>query len=435
MTHRHTRLRPLGVLLVFALIAAACSGGGTSATTETTATPAATSTTATSTSATSTTAPSTTAAPVNTAPIKIGMLTSLTGVFTPWGVQVRDGMQLAVDDINAAGGVDGRKLELTEIDDQSNAEEGVKGIERLIEDGVVAIGGTISSDVGLSTARVAEELHIPLFLVMAGSGAILTQDSRYTFRTCLPAAPMVAGPLAQYAKSEGMTKIGAIIADYAWGQAIKSALENEFAALPGVELQIEVAPVSEKDFTTYLRSLEKFGPDLIVATGHPPGAGAITIQSADLGLDVPVVGSFNPFSLIMGGGVAKAALGRYVDFSCADYASDSYQELARRYLDSSDNVFMEAPAVSGYGIVTMVADAVTAVGDDPVAIAKWLHGQTFDLPGYVFPVSWTAWGELAEAQPLLSVIADETPPPGVNDSGNWYPEKLFLPEPLKPYVP
>src|SRR5262245_13126123 len=66
-------------------------------------------------------------------PILIGTLTSLTGPFTPWGLQVRDGMQLAVDEINAAGGVDGRPLELSVVDDQNNAEEGVSGAERLIE--------------------------------------------------------------------------------------------------------------------------------------------------------------------------------------------------------------------------------------------------------------------------------------------------------------
>ena len=57
-------------------------------------------------------------------------------------------MRLAVDEINADGGVDGRPLELVVADDQSNAEEGISQIERLIEDGVVAVGGVISSDVG-----------------------------------------------------------------------------------------------------------------------------------------------------------------------------------------------------------------------------------------------------------------------------------------------
>jgi branched-chain amino acid transport system substrate-binding protein len=376
----------------------------------------------------------TSAAPPSGEPVRIGVLTSLTGPFTPWGVQVRDGMQLAVDELNAAGGIDGRPVELSVVDDQSNPEEATSGLERLAEEGVVAIGGTISSDVGLATSRLAEELQLPLFLVKAGSEAILTQDSRYTFRTCLPAAPMVAGPIAQYAEQEGLTKVGAIVADYAWGQAIRGALETEFGALEGVELRVEVAPVPEQDFTTYLRNLETFAPDLLVATGHPPGSGPITVQSADLGLDIPVTGAYSPLAAVVSG-AADAAIGRYSDFDCSDYQSDEYQELARRYLAMSDNTFMEDDAVAGYGIVQMVAQAVEEAGEDPVAIAEYLHGQTFDLPGYAFDVSWTEWGELAAAQPLFSVIGAGPAPEGVNEAGEWYPETLILPEPLEPYAP
>jgi len=379
-------------------------------------------------------ATTTTAAPVNTEPIKIGLLTSLTATFAPWGVSVRDGMRLAVEEINAAGGVDGRLLELIERDDQSNPEEGASGLERLIEDGVVAAGGIISSDVGLSTARIAEELEVPLFLVKAGSDAILTTDSRYTFRSCLPAAPMIAGPIAQFAAAQGFTKIGAIVADYAWGQAVKSALETEFAGVEGVELQIEVAPVPEKDFSAYLRRLDDFNTEIIVATGHPPGGVSITKQSDDFGMNLEVTGSWNPLGLIVGA-VGEQAFDRYSDFACVDYDSQGYQDLARRYLAFSDNAFMEDDAVAGYGMVNAIAEAVGSVGDDPKAVAEYLHANTFDIPGYSFPLSWTEWGEIAEAQPTFVVIREMEPPEGVSPGANWYPELLILSDPLEPFVP
>ena len=367
-------------------------------------------------------------------PITIGVVTSLNGPFTPWGLQVRDGMQLAVDEINADGGVDGRPLELEVADDQMSPEEGVSGVERLVEEGAVAIGGVISSDVGLATARVAEESEVPLFLVKAGNEQILTRDSRYTFRTCLPAAPMVAGPIAQFAEEEGLTRVGAIIADYGWGQAFRAAAEEAFGALEGVELQVEVAPVPETDFTTYLRNLEALDPELLVATGHPPGSGPITVQSADLGLDVQVTGAYAVLSEVVSA-AGDAATGRYTDFDCADYESEEYQDLARRYLESSDNTFMDDDAVAGFGIVTMVAQAVEEVGDDPAAIAEYLHGETFDLEGYPFEMGWTEWGELATAQPLFTVIGEGPAPEGVNEGGDWYPETLILPDPLEPYEP
>lgn len=367
-------------------------------------------------------------------PIKIGMLTSLTTNFAPWGLQVQDGMKLAVEEINATGGVDGRPLELVVADDENDADQGVAGFERLAEEGVIGIGGVISSTVGLATSPIAEELAVPTFLVKSGAAEILTQDSRYVFRTCLPAAPMVSEPIAQYAVENGLTKVGAIIADYGWGQSIKSALENSFAALDGVELQVEVAPVPETDFTTYLRNLEGFVPELIVATGHPPGSGPITIQSADLGIDVPITGAYSPWALVFNG-AGETSIGRYSDFDCADFQSAGYQDLARRFLAMSDQTFMDDDAVAGYGIVTMLADAAGAVGDDPAAIAEYLHGQTYDLPGYSFQMGWTEWGELATAQPLFSIMGAGPAPDGVNEAGDWYPETLLLPDPLEPYVP
>ena len=424
-----TSRRSMSTLAVLGLltVAAAAQGGAAAApgTTEPAPTP-------TESGGTETTA-ATAEAPAGD-PIIIGALTSLTGPFTPWGVQVRDGMQLAVDELNAAGGVAGRPLELRVVDDESNPEAGASGIERLIEEGAVAVGGIISSDVGLATTRVAEELETPMFLVKAGSEAILTQDSRYTFRTCIPSAPMVADPIAQYVEEQGLTRIGAIVADYAWGQAFRAALEDTFADVEGVELQIEVAPVPEQDFTTYLRNLEEFEPDILVATGHPPGSGAITVQSADLGLDIPVTGAYSPLAAVVGG-AADAAIGRYSDFDCADFASEEYADLAQRYLAFSDNTFMEDDAVAGYGIVQMVAQSVEAVGDDPVAIAEYLHSETFDLPAYPYDMSWTEWGEMAAAQPVFSVIGPGPAPEGLNEAGEWWPETLIVSDPLEPYVP
>jgi branched-chain amino acid transport system substrate-binding protein len=451
MTTRPIRLLTAAVA-VSALILASCGDDdddddAASATTEAVADTASATTAATDDTTTETTAATddttteTTAATDDTAggtptgePIRIGALTSLTGNFAPWGIQVQDGMQLAVDEINAEGGVDGRPLELVVSDDQSNAEEGISQLERLVEDGVVGVGGIISSDVGLGTSQVAEESQVPLFLVKAGSQAILTRDSRYTFRTCLPAAPMVAGPILQYAQAQGITRVGAIIADYGWGRAIESALQETFAADPSIQLQIEVAPVGEQDFTTYLRALEGLDPELIVATGHPPGSGAITVQSKDLGFDVPVAGAYTPLSLVVGG-AADAAIGRYADFKCSDLESEEYQELARRYLAMSDNDWMSDDAVAGYGIVTMIAEAVAEVGDDPAAVAEYLHANTFDLEGYAFEMGWTEWGELASAAPLFVLVSEGPAPEGVNENGDWYVEVLNRTAPLTPYEP
>lgn len=365
-------------------------------------------------------------------PIAIGFLGELTGPFAIWGIPARNGMQLAVDEINAAGGVDGRPLELVVRDTQGTPEEGVTALEGMVErDGVVAVGGIISSDVGLATSRAAEAAQVPLFLVKAGSDAILTPDTRYTFRTCLPAAPMTIDPFAEFIAAEGITRVGAIIADYAWGRAIETAIVDRMA---DTDPQIEVAPVPETDFTTYLRRLEELDPQVIIATGHPPGAAAITRQAADLGFDAFVTGS-DSSAMAVFEGVGEGAFDRYVDLSCADYAADDYHDLARRYHQRFGS-FMEDDAVAGYGQVLMVQQAIeTTGGTDPSAIAAYLHETTFELPGYAWDLGWTEWGELEGSTPLLVVMREQPPPAGVNPGAPWYLDVILRPAPLEPFVP
>ena len=428
MKDARRRTRFLSLIAVLALLLGACAGDTTETTQETTETTSDT----TETTEAATTAPPETTAPASTEPVKIGVLTDLTG-FTPWAVQVQDGMLLAAQEINDAGGINGQMIEMVIQDSENDQDAGVTGFERLVDEGVVAIGGVISSTVGAAISPVAEELQVPTFLVKSGTQAALTADSHFMFRTCLPAAPMDAGPILQYAQAQGLTRVGAIVADYAWGHAFAAAMESTFTD-SGVEFQIETAPVPpDTDFTPFVRAMADFGAEMIVATGHPPGSAGIVGLSADLH-DVPVTGAWSPPNLVIGG-LAEVAIGRYADFSCADYFSDSYADLATRYLAFSDNEFMSDDAVAGFGIVTMVAEAVGAVGADPVAIAGYLHDNSFELEGYAHTMSWTEWGELAESRPIFTLVNAGPAPAGLNEAGDWWFDLLVHSEPLEPFQP
>ena len=323
MRNHRPSVRLLALVAVLALTGAACNGDGAA---DTTAAPG---TTAGTTEAPATTAaPDTTeAAPDTTAasgePIMIGILTDLTG-FTPWAVNARDGMMLAAEEINAAGGVDGRMIELVVEDSANDADAGTSGYERLAEQGVVAIGGIISSTVGGTISPLAEELQIPTFLVKSGTEMALTADSRFMFRTCLPAAPMTAPPVIQYVEEQGLTNVGVIVADYPWGQSFRAAVEPALDAAGITYGETQVAPVPpDTDFTPFVRNIADAGAEMVIATGHPPGSAAIVTLSADLIGDVPVTGSWIPPDLAVGG-LADLAIGRYVDFACADYTGESY---------------------------------------------------------------------------------------------------------------
>jgi branched-chain amino acid transport system substrate-binding protein len=374
------------------------------------------------------------------APIKLGVLTSLTGNFAPWGIQARSGMALAVNEINRSGGVkgrgQGRMLNLALADDQStNSNAAIEGFRRLTQqEDVVAVGGIIGSNIALATARLAEDARVPLFLVKAGNNEILTQSSRYTFRTCLPSAAMVAVSVVQLAQRRGLRSVGVMIADYAWGQSFKSSLEDAAKSAPNIRFNIQVAPVPTTNFTPYLRA---FGDiSLLVATGHPPGSGAILAQAGQLGIKAPVVGAYNPYSLTVRNAGA-AAYGVWSDFKCMATATRAYKNLAKRYLRAfPQNEFLEDDALAGYAYVRIVAQAIQNVGTNPATIAAYIHRTTFRVPGYAFPLRWTAWGELDRPTVQFAVLTrGPAPERGLNTAGTWWPRVLFKSQPLPAYRP
>jgi len=367
--------------------------------------------------------------------IKIGVLTALSGPFAPWGVNVRDGMRLAATELNEAGGVAGLRVELMERDDRNNPAEAVNAFRFLVErEGVVGAGGVISSDVGLAVAREAEALRTPWFLTMAGAHTILQRDSRYTFRTCLVAAPMNVEAIAQMVRHERLSRVGAIVADYGWGHAVRVAVERQVASLPGVRVQIEVAPVGTSDFTPYLRRLQGLDPQLLIALGHPPGTPVIVRQAAELGMRQRIVGPWYPFELIVQR-AGEAVFGRYLDYSCADVSSPAYQGLARKFF-AQYRRFFDHNALSGYAIVKLVAHAVEKVGrPDPRAVAESIRRGRFVLGGYAYPLSYTEWGELKEARPIFYSVVPGEAPGGVCPGCGWALKYEFRSTRLRPYVP
>lgn len=366
--------------------------------------------------------------------IKFGYLSSLSGPFTPWGVQVRDGMKMAIDEINDAGGINGAKLELVLRDDKNNASEALTAFRYLTEqEKVVALGGVISSDVAIAVAREGESQGVPTFLSMGGTEKSLTKSSRYTFRVCLPAAPMSVDVATTLVKERGYTRVGAIVGDYAWGHSIRTAMEKQMSALPGVKLQMEVAPVSTRDFTPYLRKLQDFDSEILIALGHPPGSLTIARQAIELGLKGQIIGGWFPteFSVQT---LGEQAYGRYVDYSCADFASPTYRDIAVRYNKRTGRLF-DISSVSGYAMIKMVAQAIGATkSTDGKKIADYIRNNVFEIDGFAWPIAYTEWGEIRTATPLLYTFARGSAGE-INPAANWHPEVIFRSKQIKPYVP
>ncbi|BAJ50097.1 branched-chain amino acid ABC transporter substrate-binding protein [Candidatus Caldarchaeum subterraneum] len=367
--------------------------------------------------------------------VKIGALVPLTGPFAVYGSYTLDGMRFAVDELNARGGVLGARVVLVEADEKNDAKEAVAIFKRMAEvDRVTAVVGTISSGIGAVLSAEAEQAKVPLFLVAAGSHTILTKESRYTFRTCLPPAPTNGELLANFVRDKGYKRVGVVIASYEWGFAIRDVLDQRLKQLQGVQYQIEEAPLGETDFTTVLRKLQPLQPEVMILTGHPPGFPTITKQAIELGFQSAYyIASVQPPELMLRG-VGDIGLGKLVTTTCVNSEAPEYKQLAEKFYQKYGK-FFDHNAVTGYVTVMMIADAVEKTRSvDPVTVANHIRTSEYNSPIFAWPLSYTEWGEIKKPAMRLAVIKQGNPG-SINPGANWVIETLYISPPVQPYVP
>jgi len=368
-------------------------------------------------------------------PIKIGVLAPFSGPFAQYGPPFLNGAKMAVEEINSKGGVLGRQFELSIRDTKNDPNASATSYEELAySEKVSAVIGPVSSDIGLATSRKAEETKIPLILHLAVTEKIHKKSNRYTFRTN-PSAPLWMVATAEYIKREGYKRIGAVIADYSFGHSIKAGIEKHISSIPGVTVQVEVAPVREKDFTPYLRKLKDLDPEFMVLTGHPPGCKVIMKQALELGFNSE--GYVGPALLedewisALGENVTKGAMA----FAATDYGSDAYVKTAEKYREKYGE-YMNNMAVDGYVNIYHLAWAIEQAGtSDPGKLADTLRTGKYENPLFIYPISYTEWGDLSEPKLALEAFKPGAPPGNVNPGAFWHIETAFVSPTLTPPVP
>lgn len=337
-------------------------------------------------------------------PIVIGALEPLSGNFTPWGRAHRAGIEFAVEELNADGGVLDRDVELVVEDTGSDPSNGDSLFRRFVEqEDAVAVTGPVSSDLGIRTSRTAQELEVPLYLHMSGSDEAITPDTFHTFRVGLLPAKTTVQAQAQLVEDQGYDKVGAIVGDYAWGQSVKAGIEEEFP----VDVDIEVAPVDAGDFKPYIRRFDQ-DLEMMISSGHPPGQITIANQMFQLGYEPETnTGSGLPTPVLYD------ALGDNLTRGIAhvhnsDYYGDDYAEVAQQYYDETGDYFDTHTA---YGYVTgqLIAAAIEDAGEtDPAAIADATRNISFDTL-FANPIEYSENGELANQSQLYSLFEMEAP--------------------------
>ena len=233
-------------------------------------------------------------------PIVVGLFGPMSGTNAAVGLSQEEGVMMAVEEINAAGGINGRPIEIISEDDENDATTAVSVVNKLInQDEVVALIGSVNSSVTLAALEVTQDVQIPHLTAISSGAAVTTSGYEYVVR--VQASDLLqAEAVVNYAIDAGYEKIGLMYQNDDYGGGARDVI-LEIMKDKGMELAADEAfEATAADVTAQLQNVKAAGCDcLIMWCMYAPGA-TIANQAAELGMgDLPLLG---------GGGLTNAKL-------------------------------------------------------------------------------------------------------------------------------
>lgn len=220
--------------------------------------------------------------------VVIGGIGPLTGSNASYGISVQQGGQLAVDEINAAGGINGMQIRYLFEDDESDAEKAISAYNKLMDDGMQVLMGTVTSDPCIAVTDESSRDGI-LQITPSGSAEACTQYDN-CFRICFT-DPLQGRSMANYMYEEGLRKV-AIIYDVAsdYSSGIYEAFVDEFEALGGEIVAAESFTSGDVDFKTQLTKIKATDAEALFLPIYYTEVAYIVNQAVNVGLDLPYYG-------------------------------------------------------------------------------------------------------------------------------------------------
>ncbi|MDB5104982.1 MAG: branched-chain amino acid transporter, amino acid-binding protein [Fibrobacteres bacterium] len=295
--------------------------------------------------------------------ILIGHYGSLTGATATFGQSAQKGIEMAVDAINASGGVLGKKLKVLVEDDQGNPIEAQTAVTKLInKDRVVAVLGEIASSNSLAAAPVAQQNRIPM-ISPGSTNPKVTAVGDYIFRVCF-IDPFQGLVMAKFAtntlKLKNVAVLRDIKSDYSVGLA-NFFVEN-FTKMGGTIVTDISYSQGDKDFTAQLTAIKAKNPDGIFVPGYYTEVGLLARQARKLGIKVTLLGGdgWDSSKLWEIGGDALNGC-YYSNHYSVDDPSPILQKFVAdykaKYKGTSDSI-PDAMAALGYDAALILADAM-----------------------------------------------------------------------------
>jgi branched-chain amino acid transport system substrate-binding protein len=314
--------------------------------------------------------------------IKIGEFGSLTGDNASFGTSQNNGVQMAVQEINDAGGVLGKKVQLLVEDNETKQGETTTIARKLIsQDHVVALIGEVASSKSLEAAPISQESKIPQ-IATAATNPRVTQTGDYIFRVCFTddfQAVVIARFVLEKLEKKKVAFMTDVKQDYSVG--LTNIAKAYFGKHGGQIVKEQSYSSGDKDFRAQLTDIKAADPDVIIITGYYPEASLIAKQARQFGIKATLVGGdgWDGSSLIPVGG--KAIEGAFFSnhFSTDD-KSPAVQDFVAKY-KAKYNVLPDAFAALGYDAAKLLADAIKRAGGTDSQKLRDAIASTKDFPG------------------------------------------------------
>lgn len=316
--------------------------------------------------------------------IVVGNFGSMTGSEATFGISTRDGIILAVEEWNKAGGLLGKQIELKAYDNQGKPEEARLSVEKLINiDNVVAVLGEVASTRSLAGAPVAQQYKVPM-ISPSSTNPLVTQKGDYIFRVCF-IDPFQGEVMAKFAFNNLKLKKAAILrdskSDYSMGLA--NYFIKTFTALGGEIVGDEKYVSGDVDFKAQLTNLKSKGPEFLYVPGYYTEVGLIARQAREQGIKAPLMGGdgWDSDKLTEIGGAAMEG-----SYFSNHYTQEDPRPEVQNFIKNYQARFGTKPdalAASGYDAARILFEAIKSTNSiegqkirDALAQTKNFNGVT-----------------------------------------------------------
>ena len=320
--------------------------------------------------------------------IKIGVVYELTGNTASFGTSANNGAKLAFKEINANGGVLGKKIKTVEADNKGEPSESANAMTKVIaQDNVVAVTGFTTSSNGIAASTVAEDNKIPFVAAATTNPKVTINESNgtvknYTFRVCF-IDPFQGTVGANFVLNTLQAKKAVVMIDNSsdYSKGLLQFFKVAFNKGGGQILAEEAYLQKDQDFKTILTKIKALNPEVIYLPGYYEEVGKIIKQARELGIMIPFVGGdgWDSPKLVEIGGAAALNNTYFTNHYSVEDKSDKSKAFVEAYTKEYGQT-PDAMAVLGYDAAYALVDAIKRAGSSEPGKIREALAATKNFP-------------------------------------------------------